>query len=260
MSSAAELEHLEDAPIDEVACGVLFNPIADLDPLVIGAYWHERVGDYPGHTIRTPLRNPVVLMDLVGSVPPLRAMLVSKGDDLVIQVQPDRFYLNWRRRHGVYPRFNKRAENEGVLGIALREYGEFEKFCERVIKTKPVTTGIELAKIDVIREGDYWTELQQVADILPCTHDFIRFTASSKPSFMLRFNEPRERGVVLINIALGADREGTRMLTIETRLHRQLDGADIEATFKEANLELNAIFATLIPKEQRARYFNKGRS
>jgi len=259
MTTADPLEHLDDAPIEEVACGIGFNPIAALDPLVVGSYWRERATDFPGHELRTPIRDAAAMMDLIGAVPPIRAMLVSRDDQFVIQLQPDRFFLNWRRRNEGYPRFNKRDEKQGVLGRAMREYDLFSAFCARTFGDAPVPKSIELAKIDVIREGVYWNDLDQVAEILPCLRDFIAFTKSGKPSLLLRFNEPRAGGVVQVNAALGESRSA-RVLTLETRLSRELGaGAGMEATFREANVELNHVFAGLIPKEPRAKYFNKGR-
>jgi uncharacterized protein (TIGR04255 family) len=259
MTSAPPLEHLEDAPIDEVACGVTFVSLAGLDPIMVGSYWRERADEYPGHQLRTPIRNAAALMEVVGEVPPLRTMLISKDEQFVIQVQADRFYLNWRRRGGAYPRFNKREGKAGVLQRAMDEYRAFGQFCARALGAAPVVTGIELAKIDVVREGVYWKDLTQVAEILPCLRDFIGFTASDKPSVLLRFTEPRAGGVVQINVALG-ESKSARVLTLETRRSRETNAEQVEAAFQEANQELNQVFAGLIPKEQRDKYFNRGRA
>jgi hypothetical protein len=113
-----------------------------------------------------------------------------------------------------------------------------------------------------MREGVYWNTLQQVAEILPCLRDFVAFTESDNPSFALRFNEGRLKGIVQINIALGAQTEsnkGIRALSLETRLQRQLNGVDMEHGFKEANSDLNKVFCGLIPPSIRTKYFNKGK-
>jgi uncharacterized protein (TIGR04255 family) len=258
--STTALEHLQDAPIDEVACGVVFEPIAALDPIVVGSYWRERIADYPGHELRTPIRDnaTVALMEAIGALPPVRVMLTSKDDEFVIQVQPDRFFLNWRRRQGGYPRFNNRDGHEGVLGRAMREFDAFSKFCASATGTFPSAKAIELAKIDVMREGRFWTDLKQVGEILPCLQAFIDFTESGKPSFLLRFSEPRESGPVQVNVALG-ESKSSRVLTLETRVWRELATPTLmESTFQAANHDLNQVFAALIPAEPRARYFNKG--
>jgi hypothetical protein len=200
-------------------------------------------------------------MDLVDALPPLRAMLTSKDDQFVIQIQPDRFFFNWRRREAGYPRFNSRDGRDGVLTWAMREYEKFSEFCARTTGGKPQPKTIELAKIDVIREGMYWKDLREVGQILPCLRDFIGFTESSKPSLLLRFSEQRASGVVQINVALGESKSSSRVLTLETRASRSLSSAGaMEATFQAANMDLNQVFATLIPAEARARYFTKGRT
>lgn len=258
-----ELEHLARAPIDEVACGVIFPVLEALDPLLVGSYWHQRSSEYPGHSLRTPLRNAAntdAIMQLMGAVPPLRSMLVSKDDQFVIQVQSDRFYLNWRRRGDGYPRFNKRGERDGLLHVTLAEWERFAEFCELApLNTKLEPTAIELAKIDVLREGVFWNELRELAELLPCIRTFVGFGATDKLSFGVRFTDPRDSGPVSINIALGTDRStGKRVLTLETRMLRHLDGAPMIDAFRTANAELNAVFASLIPREQRARAFATG--
>lgn len=261
--SSELLEHLADAPIDEVACGVIFDNVEALDPVLVGSYWHQRSNDFPGHSLRTPLRNAGnadAIVHLMGAVPPLRSMLISKDDQFVIQVQSDRFYLNWRRRNSGYPRFNKREETAGLLHITLEEYAKFSHFCEHgPARTKLEARAIELAKIDVIREGAHWADVEELAEMIPAISAFVRFGTTDKRSFAVRFTDPRESGPVSINTVLGADRtSGKRVLTVETRAVKFLNGAPLEAAFKDANSDLNALFAHLIPREQRTRFFSKG--
>ena len=261
VTETAELEHLADAPIDEVACGVMFDPVATLDPIVVGSYWRERVLEYPSHELRTPLRDAARILDLVNVVPPLRAMLVSHDDQYVLQIQPDRFYFNWRRRDRGYPRFNTHGGSEGVLSRALREFQRFSAFCASTLGAAPKVRAIELAKVDIIREKVYWRALSDVAEILPCLRDFIDFTKSDSPSFGLRFSEPRGQGHVQINIALGARpaENNVRALTVETRLQCEAGVSSMESAFKQANADLNAVFAGLIPAGTRTKYFNQAR-
>jgi len=250
-----ELEHLRNAPIDEVSCGIIFETIDELDPLVVGSYWSKRANEYPQHALRVPY----ALFAPHAGAPPVRSLITSKDDQFVLQVQADRFMVNWRRRDAQYPRFNDRDGKEGILGRTLREFGDFDAFCEATFGKRLTPKAIELAKIDVIREGTYWKELKEIAQLFPSLRDFLGFTKSTKPSFILRFNEVRSKGMVYIGVALGETKqEAVRVLTLDTRTARQLGSASLKQAFTEANEELNEVFAGLIPKEQRGVFFGAG--
>ena len=266
-SAEALLEKLSRPPIDEVVCGVLFDPLDGLDPLVIGTYWNERSAEYPGRELKPALVTPPDLPFGPEGLPRLRVWLIRRDEQFVIQIQSDRFYLNWRRRAETYPSFSGRGGNPGVLAEVLREYDEFSTFCKRTLKAEPVASRIELAKVDVLREGDdatsAWTDLEDLATMLPWLAPFAGFHVSGAPSFALRFDEPRAEGLLTVAIGLGALEEPgiqKRAVKIETRITKPCkpEGATIEAAFREANIELNRVFGSLIPKAQRDQRFNKG--
>jgi uncharacterized protein (TIGR04255 family) len=120
MGNAETLEKLSSPPIVEVICGVFFSPLPNFDPVVAGTYWQQRRADFPGHSIHPAAGAPP---GLVIGTPPLRTWLISSNDGpFVIQVQADRFYLNWRRRGDAYPRF---STEHGLLERTLREFALF---------------------------------------------------------------------------------------------------------------------------------------
>jgi len=58
-------------PIVEVVCGVFFAPIPELDPVILGKFWHDLRGDYPLHAIQPPVMDGFML-GAVGAWNPAR--------------------------------------------------------------------------------------------------------------------------------------------------------------------------------------------
>jgi hypothetical protein len=261
MTAPAEaLEQLADPPIEEVVCGVAFTPLPQLDMLLLGSYWKRREKDFPHRELRSAVQSAPAGW----SFAPLRALLVSADDESVLQIQPDRFFFNWRRRGGgAYPRFNSRGERPGVLARATDEFERLSAFCAEEAGGEPVVTGIELAKVDVFKEGRYWNGLADLVEMLPWLSDFAALATSGAPTFLVRFDEHRSLGTLTTGLSLATDSanaSATRFLRIETRLVLNEPGTSPDrrqALFVEANKELNHVFATLIPRTQRDKRFNR---
>lgn len=126
------------------------------------------------------------------------------------------------------------------------------------------TRGIELAKVDLLREGRYWDGLDDLAKMLPWLADFASFSVSKAPAVALNFEEPRGPGTLMVSLALGAesrpDGSSQRALRIETHLRGPVGEGDaaLEDAFFAANRELNHVFERLIPKEERTKRFQGG--
>lgn len=262
------LEKLISPPIVEVVSGVIFEPIPSLGPVLAGAYWTRRREDYPVHELR-----PAVTADgtlLVGMVPPLRTMLFHKTGTQVLQLQGDRFYVNWRRaqgdsiegaRAGEYPRFTDRPGHKGLVSIVDDEYRAFDLFCGEMFGRPLVPQSVELAKIDLLIEGVDWNDFGDLVKLLPWLQSFSAFARSSRPAFALRFDEPREDALLAVTISQSnaVDATGTerRLVKLETRIVKTLGkGVAMRDAFLAANAELNAVFAEMIPKPERDQRFN----
>jgi hypothetical protein len=262
------LGKLKNPPIVEVVSGVRFEPLLHLDPLAAGAFWARRSSDFPDHELR-----PAVTSDgqiVLGLVPPLRAMLFHASKTRVLQLQGDRFYVNWRRpqgdtiegaRGGEYPRFNDRPGQPGLVTTVIDEYKLFESFCAELWGEPPKAVGIELAKVDLLIEGVDWTDFDDLASLLPWLRSFHAFARAPKPSFALRFDEPRDGGDLSVTIsqAIGNDAEGKerRVVKVETRIARALSAnTEKRDALLSANDDLNRVFEELIPKGEIEKRFN----
>lgn len=253
---------LEAPPIVEVMCGVFFAPIPDIDPIFVGGLQQYLGGDYPRHAIQ-----PAVL-DAPGAffsqgMPPLRSWLISASDDWLLQVQPDRFYVNWRRRGTEYPRF---SGPRGVLERALSEIARFRQLCRDHLRTEIAASAVEVAKVDVIIEGVHWRDIEELGRVVPLIGNLTRF--SRPPNLELGVNivdrdtvgGSRVVGLSLSTETVFEDRLA-RAVKIETRCTQPLTGQDpdaLRAGFEKLNTTANAAFFGLIAEAELGRFSKKG--
>lgn len=247
-------EHLDRPPIVEVVCGVTFSPVAGLDPVSTGVYWSTRRERFPTYQLQPALSESEEVAFL--PVPPLRVWLISADDQFILQVQADRLYLNWRKRAEQYPRFNDHGGREGLLTRTLSEFEALSEFCAGHLGGKPQPTGIELSKIDLLREGEHWTKFSDLAALLPWLDPVAGFSRTEDPKLQLRFQETRSSGTLTIVAAMGIEQTtpaaSRRILSLESRYSAKIGGnaVSIKSAFTEGNAELNRVFETLIPKEK----------
>ena len=147
---------LDAPPIIEVVCGIFYAPIPAIDPVSVGALWERLRETYPTHAIHPAISDGLPFVVLPGR---LRSWFVSRDDVYVVQIQADRFYVNWRKRADLYPRFSDREGKEGVLARALREFDVFAEDCERRLGQRPRPATVELSKVDLLVQGEHWTDL-----------------------------------------------------------------------------------------------------
>lgn len=267
MPELERVEPLDDPPIVEVACGCIFSELDRLDPVVVGVYWNERRRDYPRHDLQPAITDrPVVAMagqvtlTLRQGVPPVRTWFISEDDEFLVQIQSDRFYVNWRKRAGHYPRFTPEPGGVGVR--TLEEFARFRDFCMREIGQEPVPLQAQLTKVDHIVQHQHWETFAELARMVPWLTDFSRFSHSGTPSINVRFTEPRDEGhvsVALDMLPAEAVQPAARghVLKIEATATKTTaaDRAAFALALKRANAEVNDVFAKLVPKPTRDAHF-----
>lgn len=256
MDRAGSLEKLDRPPIVEVVCGVLFDAMAELDPVVMGAYWAERREEYPGHKILPPISRAPGLM--VGKGPiPQRTWFVNRDESFILQFQPDAFYLNWRAKGDSYPRF---SSSSGVLARALEEHQLFSDFCRTTLGHELIPNAVELAKIDHFVGGRDFTSKSDLMDMLPCLKSPLSVTATEHPQLDLRFQETRDDHFLQVSLTtVQPPKEHGGVLQLETVVrHPESTVGGLHDAFVEANREANAVFEAWVPEPQRKERFMGG--
>ena len=216
---------LASPPIVEVVCGFFFPPIQDLDPIVIGKLWYERRKEFPHHSVQPPVMEEGGLMLAVGAGP-LRSWFVSDDDEYVIQIQPDRFYLNWRKREGGYPRFHDDGEKHGVMSRALDEFDRFAAFCADALSTRPAVNYVEVAKVDLLLQGTHWQTAADLSTLMPLLGGLRAVAATEDAEVTARVAETRPEGEFLLSAHCGMQEIfgniPARAVRIETRARREI--------------------------------------
>jgi uncharacterized protein (TIGR04255 family) len=175
---------LPNPPLAEVVCGVVFQPLAPLDILDLGRYQQERQQDFPFKTLQPPLADGFTFS--VGEVPThLRLWMESPKRDLMLQLQNDRFYLNWRAGVGEYPGF------DALVAKAQSEFEGFRKYCGGLgLVLNPVR--VEVSKINMIHRGRHWNNDEElrclIPQLVPIWHDGVDVDVVQRASYRLGNN------------------------------------------------------------------------
>lgn len=246
---------LERPPIDEVVCGIVFEPVAELDALALGVYWGEREEAFPTKSLLPALTDEAGFR--IGPMP-MRAFLVNADDQFVVQLQHDRFFMNWRNRGRGYPRFSERHGPDGLLRRALGEWEKFEEFVGRRFKRKLQPHRIDLTKVDVLRRDVDWKSVEELAQIVPVTGVLDQIQQTESREVDLHFVEKGAGGTAVVHVSTVSDGAAPTSLRLEFRLTRALADRGPAAGFEAANEILNHAFFKLIPPDQLARFGLKG--
>lgn len=165
------LPDYESPPVIEVVCGILFKSIDKLLAPYFGLLWEKYKPEYPICREVPPL-TPVIerfdeppRVDLqLADVPPLpRIWFVHKNDNGIIQIQRDRFLHNWKkvRPEDEYPRYPQ------VIELFKDRLSQFESFLKENDLGIIEPTQYEMTYINHIPQGDGWTTLNDIRDVLP---------------------------------------------------------------------------------------------
>lgn len=139
-------------PIIEAVCGVIFKPL-EMDLLDFGLYWSQRRKDYPHRELHPPIIGSGRFSMGLGA---MRLWMLSEQKDVIIQIQSDRFYVNWKRVDDRYPSYQDKLPYgvRGLRTIFEEEFNMFEDFCNSHAEVRPVVERVEITKIDLIQDEE----------------------------------------------------------------------------------------------------------
>lgn len=245
MTGSTQFPVLRSPPIVEVVCGVHFQPL-ELDAMVLGIYWDQRKGDFPLRQLQPAFSENAGI--LLGS-PPMRALLVSADKVHVLQLQHDRFFMNWRAFAESYPRFSTRNGRPGLLAKAMDEFARFASFCESRFGKKPKPEKVELTKIDLLRKGTHWSNLEDLATVLPLAGTVTQPGAPATREFAIRFVEQEQDTHLIVSASTVAEQVGMPFdaVRIEARAVVPVKNKSPERAFEDANAAVNGAFFKMIP-------------
>lgn len=203
-------------PLAEVVLGVQFEPLPGFKSLHSGLYWQRIRSQFPQVEERSPLQ-PVI--ERFGGKPPRdlkiqwevhetpspsRYWFLNEVGDQLIQLQPDRFLHNWRKR-GVedsYPRY------ESIRQVFQEELERFQVFLADEDLGEVKANQCELTYVNHITRDGVWSGHGQLDRVL---------TRVSGPAAGDFLGEPEDGRLALRFVILDGDERPRGRLHVVTR-------------------------------------------
>lgn len=157
------LPHFETPPVNEVAMGVRFVPIEGLHLAHFGLFWSLLRTKFGRSEEAVPLGTiDDLIMSKVGGPLP-RIWLIHNDEQYLIQLQPNIFYFNWRRREdtGEYPRY-------ATIKPLFHDYfHQFLEFLTREQLPNPKAANCELTYVNLIPESQIGGSIDGIGGMIP---------------------------------------------------------------------------------------------
>jgi uncharacterized protein (TIGR04255 family) len=163
ITSVAQLPSFRKPPINEVVCGLRFQPIEALLIPHVGLYWGSIRKDFPRCEHAAPLGIGEGVTDSATGLPLPRVWLINAAQDRLIQIQRDVFFYNWRRREekAAYPRYNS------IISCFKKTLQSFEIFLEENEIGKININECELTYINQLPSGELWKSSSDFGRLFP---------------------------------------------------------------------------------------------
>ncbi len=202
-------------PINEVVLGQVFLPRPDLLIPHYGAFWQLVKGDYPkvSHAAMVVTPGTELVQDATGVLLP-RVQFRSSDETRLVQLQQDRFYVNWRQteKQERYPRFPSiKAEHDKVWGL-------FQAFVGNELGTPLQPTRRELTYTNIIPHGMGWQTASEYGNVLRdlavLPNRYLQ--GLSKVALVQEFELPENSGALAVRIATGQRKDtGAWLIRLE---------------------------------------------
>lgn len=163
------LPEYEKPPVEEVVCGVLFEPLRGLQLPHFGLLWEKFRKEYPRFQEVAPLAAVVERFEEISSMVietpelPLPRLWFLHNDGRIIQVQRDRFLHNWRKLQPTdeYPRYNL------VFQMFQDYFSTFLRFLNEFQLGPLVPRQYEMTYVNIIPQGEGWETADDLNKIFP---------------------------------------------------------------------------------------------
>lgn len=160
-SSSESLPTYSAPPVNEVVCGIRFNPPDQLRITHIGMLWEKFRETFPIVQHAAPIASAKgeLLVDPATGLPIQRVWFINASDDELIQFQFNRFYFNWRQRNNSYPRYDYViGKFEYIKSTIIDFFKEFE-----LGEFSPIEC--EISYINHIPKGQGWETPDELSAI-----------------------------------------------------------------------------------------------
>lgn len=267
-ANSGKLPSYEQPPLTEVACSVLFQPIAGLLSPYIGLLWQEFQPDYPicddvapiAPRIETFGQQSIGQKIELSQIPQLpRVWFIHQDSTRIIQVQRDRFIYNWRKidPQNEYPRY------EILVEAFYKHLTKFNDFLKETDLGEIQLLQYELTYINQIPQGQIWSSLDDIGKVFPDISWGVnpqRFlTHPQNISWATIFELPKEFGrlYVSVNPAFSNDEQFIMFELTVRGIGSSTSFSDVKNWFNSAHHWIVRAFADLTDKEVQTRVWKR---
>jgi len=160
-TSADPLPSYRKPPVDEIVCGVRFEPLPELKVPHIGLLWEKFRQEYPVLQHAAPIVTGSSLpVDETTGFPLPRIWFISKADNELVQFQLDCFYYNWRQRGDDYPRY------PSIIQKFEKAKSQLDAFTNELELGTIVPLECELTYINHIPIGQGWESIDDLPKVI----------------------------------------------------------------------------------------------
>lgn len=162
----------KNPPIVEFVLGAQFSPLGKLSAAHYGRFW-EQIGD----DWINPQDKPLITdqFERFGGESGLRQWrlklepapmvnrltIINRNDDRLIQMQPTRFHLNWRKTDELKPSYKE------LIDEFEKRFTQFAEFCQRESLGSVEVNQWEITYVDRFSKGEYWQTPDEWSNFLP---------------------------------------------------------------------------------------------
>lgn len=176
----AENTKFSAPPVVETALSVQFNSLVGFTAAHAGWFWKEyveKLGDGPpndwkqiAEAPKIPEQSEKFGAEDVWAAPSVqvkqglfspRIQLIRGDGERMLQVQDNRFILNWRKRASAYPSYETLMPEFRTLLAA------FESFCSEAGFGTPVYNLWEIVYVDQVKKGTMWDSARSLNRLFP---------------------------------------------------------------------------------------------
>ena len=249
----------ENPPINEVVCGIHFDPVKDLQAGHLGLLWHKLGPDFTS-TEDHNLLPSIPEQDMNFRTLPLlrRAWFIHKDDNDLIQTQFNRFIYNWRKK-----RPDDRYPGHQIF------IGNFEKYlsCLQDVLSEQrlgdfTPRQYEIAYINNIFQNEGWETISNLEKVFPY---FISYKGQDilppnimEINYQMGFTLPDDSGQLQLSIRNAQQRSDDRhLLRVEFRAISNQPHKEIRKWFDSAHNFIFDVFTNLVSDEIQVKYWGR---
>jgi len=197
-------------PVSEVVLGVEFSPLTKWHLGHFGMLHEQVASEYPKFEVHPIIRSSIEkfgseswqqvsnfeLLD-VGEV---RCWYIAQDDSRLVQVQRDRFIVNWRKRNDAqpYPRYEAQ-----ILPTFKREWSRYGDFLSQQGIEIPEVRQCEVTYVNDIPRGQGWDKFSDVMKLITPLREMQNGKFLPEPETLratFTYVMPPDRGRLHVNI------------------------------------------------------------